>query len=133
MGRKRSTTYRTLITPTVVPVGSVLSLPSNSFTSQTTYYSGNMELRYGSPATTWTYHTPVGYVKVDDLDNEDTMDWLDMSYDGNQLVKVTDGGYNPVSYSTKHYQDLENAQKEMFYDKNGALIADFDRNTSLPT
>ena len=70
MGRKRSTTYRTLTTPTVVPVGSVLSLPSNSFTSQTTYYSGNMELRYGSPATTWTYHTPVGYVKVDDLDNE---------------------------------------------------------------
>ena len=28
----------------------------------------------------------------------------------------------------KHYQDGENAQKEMFYDKNGALIADFDRN-----
>ena len=27
----------------------------------------------------------------------------------------------------KHYQDGENAQKEMFYDKNGALITDFDR------
>ena len=31
----------------------------------------------------------------------------------------------------KHYQDGENAQKEMFYDKNGALLADFDRNTSF--
>ena len=60
-------------------------------------------------------------------DNEDMMDWLYMSYDGNQLTGVTDYGYNPVSYSAKHYQDLENAQKEMFYDQNGALIADFDR------
>ena len=55
------------------------------------------------------------------------MDWLSMSYDGNQLVKVMDDGYGPVNYSSKHYQDLENAQKEMFYDQNGALIADFDR------
>ena len=55
------------------------------------------------------------------------MDWLEMSYDGNQLVKVADYGYNPVSYSSKHYQNGENAQKEMFYDKNGALVADLDR------
>ena len=51
-----------------------------------------------------------------------------IKYEGNQLVKVTDDGYGPVSYSSKHYQDYENAQKEMFYDKNGALVADFDRN-----
>lgn len=70
MGRKRSTTYRTLITPTVVPVGSVLTLPSNSFTSQTTYYSGNMELSYGHPGTEWTFHTPVGYTKADDLSDD---------------------------------------------------------------
>ena len=60
-------------------------------------------------------------------DHEDTMNWLSMSYEGNQLVKVADYGYNPVSYSSKHYQNGENAQKEMFYDKNGALVADFDR------
>ena len=60
-------------------------------------------------------------------DHEDTMDWLEMSYDGNQLVKVADYGYNPVSYSSKHYQDGETAQKEMYYDQNGALVADFDR------
>ena len=60
-------------------------------------------------------------------DSADMMDWLYLTYDGNQLVKVTDDGYGPVSYSSKHYQDYENAQKEMFYDKNGALVADFDR------
>ena len=50
---------------------------------------------------------------------------------GNQLIKDTDNGYGPVDYSAKRYQDYENAQKEMFYDKNGALIADFDRKTSF--
>ena len=60
-------------------------------------------------------------------DHEDTMDWLELSYEGNQLVKVTDNGYAPIDYTTKHYQDYENAQKEMFYDKNGTLVADFDR------
>ena len=70
MGKKRSTTYRTLITPTVVPVGSVLSLPSNNFTSRTTYYSGNMELIYGSPGTYWKFHTPVGYTMADDLSDD---------------------------------------------------------------
>ena len=70
MGRKRSTTYRTLITPTVVPVGSVLTLPSNSFTSRTTYYSGDMELIYGSPGTYWKFYTPVGYSMADDLSDD---------------------------------------------------------------
>ena len=55
------------------------------------------------------------------------MDFLSMSYEGNQLIKVEDGAYDGISYSAKHYQDYENAQKEMFYDKNGALVADFDR------
>ena len=60
-------------------------------------------------------------------DNADMMNYLSMSYEGNQLVKVTDNGYAPIDYTCKRYQDGENAQKEMFYDKNGALIADFDR------
>ena len=55
------------------------------------------------------------------------MNYLSMSYEGNQLVKVTDDGYGPIDYSAKRYQDGDNAQKEMFYDKNGALVADFDR------
>ena len=50
-----------------------------------------------------------------------------IKYEGNQLVKVTDDGYGPIDYSSKHYQDGENAQKEMFYDKNGTLVADLDR------
>ena len=60
-------------------------------------------------------------------DHEDTMNWLELSDEGNQLVKVTDNGYAPIDYTTKQYQDGENAQKEMFYDKNGALVADLDR------
>ena len=40
---------------------------------------------------------------------------------------MTDDAYDPIDYSAKRYQDGENAQKEMFYDKNGALVADLDR------
>ena len=60
-------------------------------------------------------------------DNADMMNYLSMSYEGNQLIKVEDGVYDGISYSAKHYQDGENAQKEMFYDKNGALVVDLDR------
>ena len=69
MGRKRSTTYRTLTTPTVVPVGSVVNLPSNNYTTQTTYYYGNLEIT-NTPlhGTVFTFHTPDGYVKTNDLD-----------------------------------------------------------------
>ena len=45
------------------------------------------------------------------------MNYLSMTYEGNQLIKVTDDAYDPIDYSAKHYQDYENAQKEMFYDK----------------
>jgi len=54
-----------------------------------------------------------------------------IKYDGNQLVKVADDAYDPIDYSAKRYHDGENAQKEMFYDKNGALVADLDRKTSF--
>ena len=71
MGRKRSTTYRTLTTPTVVPVGSVINLPSNNYTSRTIYYSGNIELTSIPPGITeWTAHTPVGYVKANDVSDD---------------------------------------------------------------
>ena len=71
MGRKRSTTYRTLTTPIVVPVGSVINLPSNNYTSRTIYYSGNIELTSIPPGITeWTAHTPVGYVKANDVSDD---------------------------------------------------------------
>ena len=59
--------------------------------------------------------------------NEDELDLLYLTYEGNQLIKVTDYAEDGICYSAKHYQDYENAQKEMFYDKNGALVADLDR------
>ena len=31
-------------------------------------------------------------------DNADMMNYLSMSYEGNQLVKVTDDGYDPIDF-----------------------------------
>ena len=60
-------------------------------------------------------------------DNADIINYLCTTYEGNQLTKVTDNGCSPIDYLEKRYQDGADAQKEMFYDKNGNLIADFDR------
>lgn len=68
MGRKKSTTYRTLITPTVVPVGAVVNLPSNSYTTRTTYYYDNFEIGVmPTGGTYFRFYTPEGYSQTDDL------------------------------------------------------------------
>ncbi len=64
-------------------------------------------------------------------DNADMMNCMYLSYEGNQLTKVTDDGYGPLDYTCKRYIDGADAPKEMFYDENGALIADLDRKTSF--
>ena len=61
-------------------------------------------------------------------DNQDSMDQLQMTYNGNQLKKVTDNGFSQNLYSTKEYQDMANLATEFYYDANGNLTADLDRN-----
>ena len=68
MGRKRSTVYRTLITPTVVSTGSVVNMPSNNYTTRTIYYFGNLKMDYDiSTCAKFILYTPDGYFQTDDL------------------------------------------------------------------
>jgi hypothetical protein len=60
-------------------------------------------------------------------DNQDITDYLNLTYNGNQLKKVTDNGTSQHSYNIKEYQDLSNQPTEFFYDKNGNTITDLDR------
>ncbi len=60
-------------------------------------------------------------------DNQDAMNILWYTYDGNQVTKVTDEGYGPVDYDCKRYIDHANTAVEMGYDDNGNLIYDLDR------
>ncbi len=61
-------------------------------------------------------------------DNQDSMDQLQMTYNGNQLKKVTDNGISQNLYSIKEYKDLSNLATEFYYDANGNMITDLDRD-----
>jgi len=56
------------------------------------------------------------------------IDNLSFQYNGNQIRKITDHADSQNSYSVKEYQDLADEQTEFFYDANGNLITDLDRN-----
>ena len=50
-----------------------------------------------------------------------------LTYDGNQLKKVSDWYSYPGMYNTKKYQDLANLPVEFYYDANGNMTTDLDR------
>jgi hypothetical protein len=57
------------------------------------------------------------------------IDNLDMSsYKGNQLRSVTDNAGSRYNYNIKEYQDLANKVDEFYYDANGNMRIDWDRN-----
>ena len=52
----------------MVPTGSVVNLPSNSYSIRTVLYSGNFKLDTGgSTGTKFILYTPDGYFQTDDL------------------------------------------------------------------
>jgi len=61
------------------------------------------------------------------LDGE-PMDMLTLTHTGNQLKKITDADENQGLYNVKEYIDGQDAITEFFYDKNGNMTTDLDRN-----
>ena len=61
-------------------------------------------------------------------DNQDIADCLTLTYNGNQVKKITDSGYSQNLSTIKEYRDLANAATEFTYDKNGNMTMDLDRN-----
>ena len=57
-----------------------------------------------------------------------TTDSLLLDYEGHQLIAVHDSAHSQNRYDTVEYQDREQADRSMFYDACGNLIADYDRN-----
>ncbi len=74
-----------------------------------------------------TYDRSGNITRLERWDNQDIMNLLHYTYDGNQVTKVVNEGWSPVAYDTKWYMDLANADIEMDYDANGNLIYDLDR------
>ena len=60
-------------------------------------------------------------------DNYDLMNYLHLTYDGNQLVNVDDNGFGSYEYATKQYHDNNIEGDDFAYDANGNMIYDQDR------
>ena len=60
-------------------------------------------------------------------DNNDLMDYLQLTYDGNQLVNVDDNGFGSYEYATKQYHDNNTEGNDFAYDANGNMLYDKDR------
>ncbi len=56
------------------------------------------------------------------------LDNMELTYNGNQLKRVYDDEGSKNLYNTKEYNDRANEETEFFYDANGNLTADLDRN-----
>ena len=63
-------------------------------------------------------------------DNYDLMNYLHLTYDGNQLVNVDDNGFGSYEYATKQYHDNNTSSHDFAYDANGNMIYDKDRGIS---
>ncbi|MPM25074.1 hypothetical protein SDC9_71564 [bioreactor metagenome] len=61
-------------------------------------------------------------------DNQDVSDILTLTYNGNRLKKVNDNGYSQNLYSIMEYRNLANLPTEFYYDANGNMTTDLDRN-----
>lgn len=56
------------------------------------------------------------------------IDFLQMTYAGNQLQSITDGYGSQGLYSVKEYQNKSNTTSEFAYDENGNMDKDLDRD-----
>lgn len=95
--------------------GNAISLNANRFNEQVTGYDkmGNILglKRYGQTSTT-------GYSVIDDLS---------LTYQGNQLKKVTDGSTGSAFNGGFEFKDGANAATEYEYDENGNLTKDLNK------
>jgi RHS repeat-associated protein len=72
--------------------------------------------------------TSICWRQGQEQEGEGYIDNLSFQYNGNQIKKITDHADSQNSYYVKEYQDLVDEQTEFFYDSNGNLITDLDRD-----
>ncbi len=76
---------------------------------------------------TFTYDPHGNITHFTRWDNYDLMNYLHLTYDGNQLVNVDDNGFGSYEYATKQYHDNNTEGDDFAYDANGNMIYDQDR------
>ena len=75
----------------------------------------------------FTYDAQGNVTNLARWDNNDLMNYLHLTYDGNQLVNIDDNGYGSYEYATKQYHDNNYNSNDFAYDANGNMLYDKDR------
>ena len=75
----------------------------------------------------FTYDAQGNVTNLARWDNNDLMNYLHLTYDGNQLVNVDDNGFGSYEYATKQYHDNNTEGDDFAYDANGNMLYDKDR------
>ena len=75
----------------------------------------------------FTYDPHGNITSLERWDEDNNMDNLAFTYNGNQLHSIDDGGVEAYRYDTKHYHDNSNSSNDFAYDANGNMIYDQDR------
>ena len=76
----------------------------------------------------FTYDPHGNITSLERWDEDNKMDNLAFTYNGNQLHSIDDGGVEAYRYDTKHYHDNSNSSNDFAYDANGNMIYDKDRD-----
>lgn len=76
---------------------------------------------------TFTYDAHGNITHLDRWDYQDMMDYLYLTYNGNQLIKVGDNGYPSYGYEIRQYHDNNTSGNDFAYDLNGNMLHDKDR------
>ena len=82
----------------------------------------------GQSSENFSYDKNGNITNLTRYDATDTRDVLKMIYNGNQVKKITDSNTYPATYDMKEYQDLANLDTEFYYDANGNMTTDLDRD-----
>ena len=75
----------------------------------------------------FSYDAHGNITQLNRWDNHDLMNYLTLSYEGNQLSQVDDNGYGSYEYATKQYHDNNTSGNDFAYDANGNMTHDKDR------
>ena len=75
----------------------------------------------------FTYDPHGNITSLERWDEEDAIDVLSLTYNGNQLHSIDDSGVEAYHYDAKHYHDNSNSSNDFAYDANGNMIYDQDR------
>ena len=99
----------------------------NRLSSTLSIMNGSLNVDY-LYSENFSYDAQGNITSLERWDEDDKMDHLSFTYDGNQVHSIDEHGFGACLYDTKEYHNNSNSNNDFAYDANGNMIYDQDRN-----